>query len=197
MTETPKKLNLGSGKSFREDYINVDLETVVRPDFVHDMSLPFPFDHTFTTDRFGEISIARESLTDILADNVLEHIVDLPTTMTNCLNLLAVDGIMEIVVPYDLSYGAWQDPTHVRAFNDRSWLYYTDWCWYLNWKEFRFDIVSNIFLLSTYGLELMNLYGQNVEVVARFPRAVDFLHVKLKKRAITQSERDGFSVFRR
>jgi len=43
--------------------------------------------------------------------------------MTNCLKLLRVGGVFKILVPYDLSYGAWQDPTHIRAFNERSWLY--------------------------------------------------------------------------
>ena len=33
---------------------------------------------------------------------------------------------------------AWQDPTHVRALNRNSWLYYTDWFWYLGWLEHRF-----------------------------------------------------------
>jgi len=66
---------------------------------------------------------------------VLEHITDLKTYMTNCLELLKVGGVMEITVPYDLSLGAWQDPTHCRAFNQNSWLYYTEWSWYLGWEK--------------------------------------------------------------
>jgi SAM-dependent methyltransferase len=197
MTQFPRKLNFGSGKAFRDDYVNVDIQAAPGPDFVQDMSQPFPFGCALSTARFGEISIERASLTDILADNVLEHIPDLTSAMRNCLDLLAVDGVMEIMVPYDLSYGAWQDPTHIRAFNERSWLYYTDWCWYLGWTDFRFDLMSQLFVLNAYGWELMPLHNQNVEVVARFPRAVDSLHVKLKKRAVTQVEREGFSTYRR
>jgi hypothetical protein len=52
---------------------------------------------------------------------------DLPQLMGNFLNLLVEEGELEIVVPYDLSLGAWQDPTHVRAFNENSWRYYCDW----------------------------------------------------------------------
>jgi hypothetical protein len=35
---------------------------------------------------------------------------------------------------------AWQDPTHLRAMNMNSWLYYTSWFWYLGWFEHRFDL---------------------------------------------------------
>jgi hypothetical protein len=117
--------------------------------------------------------------------------------MKNCLDLLAIDGVMEVIVPYDLSFGAWQDPTHVRAFNERSWLYYTDWCWYLDWTEFRFDLISQLFVLNAYGWELMPKHNDNVEIVARYPRAVDALHVKLKKRAVTPTERESFRQYRR
>lgn len=41
---------------------------------------------------------------------------------------------------------AWQDPTHVRALNENSWTYYTDWFWYLGWYEHRFEIASSTYL---------------------------------------------------
>jgi SAM-dependent methyltransferase len=193
----PRKLNIGSGKSFREDYLNVDVLAAPGPDFVHDMSKAFPLGQSFTTARFGEIQIAPASFMDILADNVLEHIPDVVSAMKNCLDLLAIDGVLEVIVPYDLSFGAWQDPTHVRAFNERSWLYYTDWCWYLDWVDFRFDLVSQLFVLNPYGWELMPKHNDNVELVARYPRAVDALHVKLKKRVVTPIERESFRQYRR
>jgi SAM-dependent methyltransferase len=197
MNKYPKKLNFGSGKSFRESYLNVDIQPATEPDFVQDMSGVFPFDEELQTTRFGAIKIARASFTDILADNVLEHIPDVTSAMKNCIDLLAVDGIMEIIVPYDLSFGAWQDPTHVRAFNEKSWLYYTEWCWYLGWTDFRFDLVSQLFVLNAYGWELMPKHNDNVELVARYPRAVDSLHVKLKKRTVTPAEREEFRRYRR
>jgi hypothetical protein len=60
--------------------------------------------------------------------------------MRNCLDLLRAGGQMVIEVPYEKSLGAWQDPTHVRAMNEHSWLYYTDWFWYLGWFEHRFAV---------------------------------------------------------
>ncbi|MBV5336502.1 MAG: hypothetical protein J0653_00360, partial [Deltaproteobacteria bacterium] len=74
--------------------------------------------------------------------------------MKNSLDLLSCGGEMWITVPYDLSYGAWQDPTHVRAFNERSWLYYSDWFWYLGWDDARFDIIDQKFIYSPLGVYL-------------------------------------------
>lgn len=115
----------------------------------------------------------------IIANDVLEHIPDLVTAMTNCKDLLCKGGEMHIHVPYDLSLGAWQDPTHVRAFNENSFLYYTDWHWYLGWKD--------RFLLTNIGIELSEL-GEDMmrhkvpkEDIMRTPRAVDALQVVLTK----------------
>ena len=53
---------------------------------------------------------------------------------------------MEIEVPYERAPTAWQDPTHVRAMNENSWLYYTEWFWYLGWFEHRFEMASSQWL---------------------------------------------------
>lgn len=186
--ELPKKLNFGSGKSRKEEMFNIDILPERGPDLVLDLSHAFPFDQLLLTERFGEISISRGYFDYILADNVLEHIPDLITAMTNCLDLLSVGGILEIIVPYDLSYGAWQDPTHVRAFNERSWLYYTEWCWYVGWTDYRFDLIEQKYTINEYGSELMHQLN-DITKVARFPRAVDALQVKLRKRATTPEEK--------
>ena len=91
-------------------------------------------------------------------------------------------------MPYDLSWGAWQDPTHVRAFNERSWLYYTDWFWYLGWTEDRFDLVQFELVLSPVGEELKKQQVKNEDLV-RHPRAVDQLRVTLRKRPLTAEEK--------
>ena len=41
---------------------------------------------------------------------------------------------------------AWQDPTHVRAMNENSWIYYCDWFWYLGWVEHRFAVQASGYL---------------------------------------------------
>ncbi|HEX4648710.1 MAG TPA: methyltransferase domain-containing protein [Steroidobacteraceae bacterium] len=184
----PTTLHLGSGKDYRPDSFNVDINPAWRPDAVCDLSSPSLIGSTLETGRFGAVTLAEESFEVAVANDVLEHIPDLATAMTNVLRLLKAGGVFEITVPYDLSHGAWQDPTHVRAFNERSWLYYTDWHWYLGWVEARFDVLSMQLLTSSFGVELQRA-GRGNEEILRTPRAVDALIVRLRKRYLQESER--------
>jgi SAM-dependent methyltransferase len=114
--------------------------------------------------------------------------------MTSCLELLREGGRLHVRVPYDLSHGAWQDPTHVRGFNERSWLYYTDWFWYLGWTEARFDLEEMEFLPSPWGKELI-AKGMLETDLCRQPRAIDEIRVVLRKRTLSPEESkiaDGF-----
>jgi len=167
-------LNLGSGKDWREDCLNADIQASKNPDWVLDICT-IPWGGKLHT-RLGELEIKPRMFETILANDVLEHIPDLVTAMTNCKELLQVGGEMRIHVPYDLSYGAWQDPTHVRAFNEKSWLYYTDWHWYLGWKD-RFEMTHMEMRLSEVGQALK----LPQEEILRTPRAVDSMYVILTK----------------
>ena len=66
--------------------------------------------------------------------------------MTNALTLLKDGGRFEIEVPYEHAATAWQDPTHVRALNENSWIYYCEWFWYLGWFEHRFEMIGSSYL---------------------------------------------------
>jgi hypothetical protein len=153
-------LNLGSGKDYRQDCVNADIRSDVGADWVIDICKPITEPVSFQT---------------ILANDVLEHLPDLVGAMTNCRDMLVMGGDMHIHVPYDLSYGAWQDPTHVRAFNEKSWLYYTDWAWYLGWKDTKFTLVHLEYKLSDFGKSLP------MEELTRTPRAIDSMYVVLQK----------------
>lgn len=177
---TPKKINLGSGKDWSEDFINIDILERAKPDIRLDITLPLSSGVVFETERFGPVVLEESQFDLIVANDVLEHLDDLVQAMTNCLNLLRVGGVMKINVPYDLSFGAWQDPTHVRAFNERSWLYYSDWAWYVGWKDFRFEVTQLNFILSEFGRTL-SLEKRSVEEITRTPRAVDSMAVELTK----------------
>jgi hypothetical protein len=155
-------LNLGSGKDRRADCVNADIRADVGADWVVDIGAFMQIDRQFSK---------------IIANDVIEHIPNLVQAMTNCRDLLEMGGEMHIHVPYDLSHGAWQDPTHVRAFNEKSWVYYCEWAWYLGWKGSRFEMTHLEMRLSEYGasLELPQ------EEIMRLPRAVDSMYVILKK----------------
>jgi SAM-dependent methyltransferase len=184
----PRKLNLGSGKDWRADYFNADIDPYWEPDAVLDFDRPLPIGQPVQTERFGKIVLENNYFDEIIVNDVLEHIPHLTTAMTSCLNLLKVGGLFRISVPYDLSWGAWQDPTHVRAFNERSWLYYTDWFWYLGWTEARFDIAGFDLGLSPVG-EALKLQQVKGEDLVRHPRAVDQMRVVLRKRLLTGAEK--------
>ena len=193
-TQLPHRLNFGSGRSFAADMLNIDIIPARNPDLVLDLAQPIPFGAPLSTRRFGPVTLAPGSFDHILADNVMEHVADLPQAMTNCLDLLAMGGTLEVRVPYDLSYGAWQDPTHVRAFNERSWAYYCEWAWYVGWLDARFEVVTISYVLSGYGTELVPAWPDDLVGLARQPRAVDQLDVTLRKRPIDAAERALFAA---
>jgi len=185
----PKRINLGSGKSWHPDFLNIDINDVWGPDVIADFNHVFPGEQTvIETERFGEIVIRPGQFELIAAHDVLEHVRELTTCVTNCLNLLAYGGLFEVIVPYDLSYGAWQDPTHVRAFNERSWLYYTDWFWYLGWDEARFEVAKMNYNLNDIGVALRK-QGHPLEQIVRVPRAVDSMCVVFRKIPLSDNDR--------
>ena len=185
----PKRLNLGSGKSWHPEFLNLDINDFWNPDIVADFNNVFPPPNVaIETERFGPLRIEKGSFELISAHDVLEHVAGLTMCMKNCLDLLALGGIMDVVVPYDLSYGAWQDPTHVRAFNERSWLYYTDWSWYLGWDEARFEVAKLNFEPSPLGRSLL-AQGKSIEEITLVPRAVDSMHVVLRKIPLSPQDR--------
>ena len=183
----PGLLNLGSGKDWRENCLNVDINASVCPDALLDIGQPLEQGQLLETTRFGTITLADNLFDAIFANDVLEHIPDLLTAMSNCLYLLKPGGTFHINVPYDLSLGAWQDPTHIRAFNENSWLYYTDWYWYMGWVEARFEQLSLEFRLSDFGKQL-SASGKPFEKILRTARAVDSMSVILRKRYLLESE---------
>lgn len=183
----PGVLNLGSGKDWRKDFLNVDISPVMGPDALLDIAQPLGEPHILQTSRFGEIELRENTFDTIIANDVLEHIPDLVQAMGNALKLLKPGGVFIIAVPYDLSLGAWQDPTHVRAFNENSWRYFTDWYWYLGWSQARFEQLSLEFVLSDYGQQLQT-EGRTQEELLRTPRAVDSMRVMLRKRYLVESE---------
>lgn len=171
----PKMMNLGSGKDYKLGWLNVDILERAQPDLVVDLGQPVDLPIAQKTLGNGHVLIEESSLDWIYANNVLEHVPDLPCLMTNLLALLKVDGVLELEVPYEKAMTAWQDPTHLRAMNKNSWLYYTSWFWYIGWFEHRFEM-SHFQWLDT------RLQPCQEEQAA-------FMQVKLKKVSTTPHER--------
>lgn len=171
----PTVMNLGSGKDYKLGWLNVDILERAQPDLVLDLGQPTTLPIRAKTLGGGHLLIEPSSLDGIYANNVLEHVPDLPCLMTNLLALLKEEGELELEVPYEKAMTAWQDPTHLRAMNMNSWLYYTSWFWYIGWFEYRFEI-SHFQWLDT------RLTPCQEEQAA-------FMKVKLKKVSTTPHER--------
>ncbi|MBL8753773.1 MAG: hypothetical protein JNK15_10775 [Planctomycetes bacterium] len=186
----PTTLHVGSGKNFRPEWLNLDIEPRWRPDVLFDISQPFPADGTvrLPSQRFGTVTLRAETFDRILAQDVLEHIRDLTTAMTTMLHLLKIGGVLDIVVPHELSLGAWADPTHVRAFNEKSFDYYTVWSWYLGWRTHHFRVGKVEFVGSPYGQQLQ-AQGKSMEELLRTPRAIDQMYVQLVKQPLSPEVR--------
>jgi SAM-dependent methyltransferase len=142
----PTHLNFGSGKDYKPGWLNIDILEKAQPDVVLDLARPHSFPLRIDSEMAGSIELQPGSVRVIYANNVLEHVPDLVQLMTNCLTLLAPGGEMLIEVPYERAPAAWQDPTHVRAMNENSWIYYSDWFWYLGWFEWRLQVGQFVYL---------------------------------------------------
>jgi SAM-dependent methyltransferase len=184
----PKRINVGSGKDWNFESLNLDVDPMWMPDWLADLNNPLPPEGPVDLGRFGVRAVPQGYFDEIRANHVLEHLPNLVTAMESFLRLLREGGTLSIEVPYDLSLGAWQDPTHVRALNERSWLYYTEWFWYLGWQEYRFELENLVFLVSEFGQELISA-GKSQQEVARTPRAVDAMRVTLRKVALSDAEK--------
>lgn len=171
----PTQVNLGSGKDYKAGWLNLDVIDRAEPDLVLDLGMPQTFPVKATT-RFGtELVLEAGSLDKVYANNVLEHVPDLPCLMTNVLALLKEGGEIEIEVPYEKALTAWQDPTHIRAMNENSWTYYTEWFWYLGWFEHRF------------GIKVSQWLDMNLKPCEKDQAA--FMRLTLEKVRTTASER--------
>jgi SAM-dependent methyltransferase len=136
----PRAINLGSGKDYKPGWLNLDILDRAEPDLVLDLGREVAWPVEAPTRGGGVVRLEPGQFDVLYANNVLEHVPDLPRLMTNALTLLRDGGEFHIEVPYEKAPTAWQDPTHLRALNENSWVYYTDWFWYLGWFEHRFEI---------------------------------------------------------
>jgi SAM-dependent methyltransferase len=101
------KLNFGSGKNIREGYINADITAFPGVDKTFDFNV---FPYPFPDNEFEEI----------LADNVLEHLNDIPAVMKELHRISKSGGRLRIIVPYYNCYGAANDVTHKHYFSHLS-----------------------------------------------------------------------------
>jgi SAM-dependent methyltransferase len=105
-------LNLGCGKQpFRGNWFNLD-----RVD-------GFGADLVCTLGR-DTIPMETSSVDCVYASQVLEHVRDIVAAMREIHRVLKPGGRLVACTPHAGSDGAWEDPTHVRAFTAQSWAFF-------------------------------------------------------------------------
>lgn len=101
------KLNFGCGKNIKKGYVNADITRFEGVDKTFDFNVfPYPFSD-------GEFD-------EILADNILEHLDNIPAVMKELHRISKPGGEVRIIVPYYNCYGAYNDITHKHYFSHLS-----------------------------------------------------------------------------
>ncbi len=107
------RLNLGCGTDIREGWVNLDVVPLPGVDVVHNVEkLPYPFE----SDTFDEI----------LCQDILEHVSDLPGILFELKRVLKKDGLLRIQVPHFSSRNNYADPTHKRMFSLLTFEYFVE-----------------------------------------------------------------------
>ncbi|MCR4337485.1 MAG: methyltransferase domain-containing protein, partial [Candidatus Omnitrophica bacterium] len=111
--ETPvekKKVNLGGGPNRKEGFINIDRLPYPEVDIVADLNKGIP--------------LADDSVDELTAFSILEHVDDTVFIMEEIYRVCRKDAKVTIIVPYLKSTAAFKDPTHKRFFSERTFEYF-------------------------------------------------------------------------
>lgn len=121
----PIKINIACGQQKLDGFIGMDKIRTEATDIVHDLDqIPWP--------------IPDNSADEVTISHYVEHVKDLIGFMDEVYRIMKspwinkdgekVTSKVTVVAPYYSSMRAWQDPTHVRAISEASFLYYNeDW----------------------------------------------------------------------
>ena len=105
------KLHLGCGVDYKEGYINCDWTDKIKVDKVVDLEKPL-------------IMFESNSITEVLANHVFEHINNFIPLMQELHRVCKKDSKIIIRTPFYSSWGQFNDPTHVRFFTPYTFNYF-------------------------------------------------------------------------
>ena len=165
------KLDVGCGQIKRPGFVGMDISPDVGAEFVHDWEVyPWPFEDN--------------SIAELNAGNVLEHVVDLMKFMNECYRIMKTGAVMHVVCPYHTSTGAWQDPTHTRAISEMTF-YYFDKQKRDNWGLSHYPITADFTYTYTHYLAdgWINKPPEEIQFgIQHYFNVCTFIYVELTKR---------------
>ena len=113
-----QKLNIGCGRIHKEGYVNIDITQIIDGRGKACVDLILDIEHE-------KMPFEDSSVTEILADNMLEHIEELRFFLNECHRVLNPDGLLVGCVPVAGSKPDFKDPTHKRHFIMETFDYFT------------------------------------------------------------------------
>ena len=123
------KLNIGCGHRLKENWVNIDLNPPKELESV----------------EFGDVEsglrFPSNSASEILLDNVIEHVSHIPKVMSEVFRLLAPGGTVTLITPHFTSHSSWRDPTHIHHLSYFSFDYFFNDS-RANYIEGKFKLVS-------------------------------------------------------
>ncbi|MFA7062270.1 MAG: tetratricopeptide repeat protein [Pedobacter sp.] len=131
------KLDIACGKNKKPGFTGVDIWEGA--DIVVDLEkFPWPFEDN--------------SVDEIFCSHYIEHTPDLISFANELHRILKIGAKAEIIAPYYSSIRAWQDPTHLRAISENTFLYFNkDWR-VINRLD-HYPIVSDFDFESSYVID--------------------------------------------
>ena len=107
------KLDIGCGSNKQSGFVGLDIRALPTVDIIHNAeSIPYP--------------LPDDCCSTILVSHLVEHIC--PKRFIDVMNewwrIMRVGGQLLISMPYGVSFGFIQDPTHCNAMNEASWTYF-------------------------------------------------------------------------
>lgn len=112
-----KRVNMGCGEKYMDGWINIDHNPRMKTDILFDFEdLPEK-----------KLPIGNNTVDEILAQHVIEHLWELIPFMNECYRILKPTGILKIISPRADSQGLFLDPTHKHGYwPDTFRLYFRD-----------------------------------------------------------------------
>ncbi len=93
------KLNLGCGNKKKDGFLGVDRYPCNAVDIICDVTKTLPFHDN--------------SIREIYMDNLVEHVLDIPSLMKEVVRVSAAGVSVTIITPHFSSLASWRDPTHI------------------------------------------------------------------------------------
>lgn len=175
------RVNIACGQQKQEGFIGIDKVKTDATDIVHDLEeYPWPF-----PDNYAD---------EVLCSHYIEHVKDLIKFIDELWRIMKPPYVNEkgeeikskatMIAPYYSSIRCWQDPTHVRAISEYTFLYFNK-----NWRvQNKLDHygIKNDFDF-TYGYQMDPAWANRSEearvfAMKHYINVISDIHVVITKR---------------